>query len=173
MIHQGGCILDKVIPVFSEYNIKRKSVLIIFFITLCILPIIFLIKRHDIVIIWIVFLLELILLPITIIMITDHVSVYHDRIETGSIFSKSTILFNEIKGMDIKVIEQSYRWKKWKVTSIIFLNNQNYTLLSLPVKSTNRIHDIILAIEKNNSKIKLGPNLIQYFSENIDYTKRL
>lgn len=156
--------MKREVPIFSEYNIKRKLILIIFFITLCILPVFILINRHDILSIWLVLLLELMLLPFTIIMITDHISLYQDRIETGSIFSKSTILFSEIKGLDMKIIEQTYRWKKWKVESIVLLNNQNYILLSLPVKSTKRMHDIIFTIEKNNKKIKFSQNIIQYLN---------
>lgn len=167
-----GCnILNKETLIFSEYNIKRKLILIFFFVTICILPILVLVNRHDIPAIWIVFFLELILVPFTIIIITDHISLYPDRIETGSVFSKSIILFNEIKGLDIKLIEQSYRWKKWKVISIVFLNNQNCILLTLPAKSTKRLHDIICALENSNKKIKLSHDLIEYLNENVNYQK--
>ncbi|EKQ57617.1 MULTISPECIES: hypothetical protein [unclassified Clostridium] len=160
--------MNKRILIFSEYNIKRKLILIIFFVTLCILPIFILVSQHDILVIWVVFLLELILVRFTIILITDHISLYSDRIETGNVFSKSIILFNEIKKLDLKLIEQSYRWKKWKVISIVFLNSQNYILLTLPVKSTKRLHDIISALESNNN-IKLSQNLIEYLNENANH----
>lgn len=162
--------MDKGILIFSEYNIKRKLILIIFFVTLCILPIFILVNRHDIAAIWFVFLLELMLLPTTIIIITDHVSLYEDRIETGSIFSKSIILFSKIKSLDLKLIEQSYRWKKWTTISIVFLDNQNYVLLTLPAKSTNRLPDIIIALENNNN-VKLSQNLIEYLNKNTSYKK--
>ncbi|QES75396.1 MULTISPECIES: hypothetical protein [Clostridium] len=103
-------------------------------------------------------------------LITDHISLYQDRIETGSVFSKSIILFSDIKGLDLKLIEQTYRWKRWNVLSIVFLNNQNYSLLTLPVKSIKRISDIIYALE-NNNKIKLSENLIEYLNENANYKK--
>ncbi len=162
--------MNKEIPIFSEYNIKRKLILIFFFVIICILPVFVLINRHDILAIWCVFLFELILLPFIIMLITDHISLYQDRIETGSVFSKSIILFNDIKGLDLKLIEQTYRWKRWNVLSIVFLNNQNYSLLILPVKSIKRISNIIYALE-NNNKIKLSENLIEYLNENANYKK--
>ncbi|CUU49013.1 hypothetical protein [Clostridium beijerinckii] len=161
--------MDTERPIFSEYNTKRKSVVIIFFVILCMIPIFLLVNWHDIVVIWSVFLVELFLIPITIILTTDHVSLFSDRIETGNAFSKSIILLNEIKGVDIKSFEQSYRWEKWEDLSIIFLNNQNYILLTLPVKFTKRISDIIIAIENNNNKIKISQNLIKYLNENTNY----
>lgn len=129
----------------------------------------------DIGAIWFFILIELMSLPLTIIIYTDHVSVYKDRIETGNVFSKKTTMFEAIKKLDIKLVQESCRGKKYDVLYAIFFSYRGQELLRIKVEytllSTNRIADIVSVMENYNNNIELSKEFIKYLNENTNYKK--
>ncbi|NRT73820.1 hypothetical protein [Clostridium beijerinckii] len=95
-------ILKREVPIFTDYNMIKKLMFMPLFTLLCGFPLFLIIstKSKDIGAICFFMLIELIYLPLTIIIYTDHVGVYSDRIETGNVFSKKTTLFEAIKKLD-------------------------------------------------------------------------
>ena len=168
--------MKKEVPIFTDYNIIRKLLILIVFAVGFIFQFFMLVSQHDLVPILFCFLLELMCLLIEIYIATWHVSLYTDRIETGSIFSKETILFKAIKELDIRLVEESCKGKKYEVLYAIFLGYRGQELLKIPVNSrslaTTKIFDIISVAENCNDKIKRSDNLIEYLKENTNYKKK-
>jgi hypothetical protein len=169
--------LKRQAPIFTDYNMIKKLMFMPLFILLCGFPLFLIIstKGKDIGAIWFFILIELISLPLTIIIYTDHVSVYSDKIETGNVFSKKTTLFKVIKKLDIKLMQESCRGKKYDVLYAIFFSKRSQELLRIKVKSTllstNRIDDIISIIKNYDNKIELSKDFIKYLNENTNYKK--
>jgi hypothetical protein len=169
--------LKQEVPIFSDYNMIKKLMFIPLFIFLCGFPgfVIICVKNEEIGVICFFILIELISLVLTIAIYTDHVSVYKDRIDTGNIFSKKTTLFKAINKLDIKLVQESYRGKKYDVLYAIFFSHSGQELLRIKVKytllSTNRIADIITVIKNYNNKIELSKEFIKYLNENTNYKK--
>ena len=167
--------MKKEVPIFTDYNMIKKIMFMPLFIFLCGFPafIIICTEGKDIGAICFFLIIELICLPLTIAIYTDHVSVYSDRIETGNVFSKKTTLFKAIKKLDIRLVQESYRGKKYDVLYAIFFSYRGQELLRIKVKytlvSTNRIDDIISVIKNYNNKIELSKDFIKYLNENTNY----
>ncbi len=150
------------------------------FMLLCGFPILMIINIKDIGPICFFLFVELITLVLTVYIYTDHVSVYPDRIETSNIFSKETVLLKEIKKVDIKLVQESYRGKNYDVLYSIFLGNHGQEILRLRIKytllymlrSTARISDIISTIENYNKKIEISKNFIEYLNANTSYKRK-
>ncbi|EKQ56109.1 MULTISPECIES: hypothetical protein [unclassified Clostridium] len=167
-------------PILTDYNMAVKLIFMPLFILLCVFPILMIICIKNIGFICFFLFAELIMLAVTVYIYTNHVSVYTDRIETSNIFSKETVLFKAIKKLDIKLVQESYRGKKYGVLYSIFFGNHGQEILKLRVKSTPlsillstaRISDIISIIENYNKKIEISKNFIKYLNENTNYKRK-
>lgn len=162
-------------PILTDYNMSIKLMFMPLFIIMCGFPIVMIICTKSIGFICLLVFMELIMLAITIYTYTDHVSVYTDRIETRNVFSDVTVLFKAIKKIDIKLVEESCKGKKYNVLYGIFFDNHGQELLKLRIESTlmctNKIADIITIIENYNKKIDISKNFIKYLNENTNYKK--
>ncbi|AQR94262.1 hypothetical protein [Clostridium saccharoperbutylacetonicum] len=165
------------VPIFSDYNMIKKLMFMPLFIFICGFPVFLIIctKNEELGSICFFILIELISLILTIAIYTDHVSVYSDKIESGNVFLKKTTLFKAISKLDIKLVQESYRGKKYDVLYAIFFSHSGQELIRIKVKytllSTNRIADIITVIKNYNNKIELSKEFIKYFNENTNYKK--
>lgn len=164
--------MEKEVPIFTDYNMTKKFMVMPIFIILCGFPALPIIYAKDIEVICFCLFIEIISLPLTIFCITSHISLYPDRIEIGTWPIKNIILFKNIKKLDIGIVDQTIRYKTNHLLSIIFWGNSGNTLTTIPFKSTSRPLDIISVIGRSNNKIMLSKNLIEYLNENTNYKKK-
>jgi hypothetical protein len=162
--------LKREAPIFTDYNMKNKIRYIPLFIILCIFSILPITSIKDIGGICFFLFIGIISLLIAVLILTSHVNLYSDRMEVGSIFSKSIILFKEIKVVDIKSFEGSYRGNGWKTLKIIFLTKNDYMLGSIP--ANNRIADVITIIKNSNKELKISHNLLEYLNGSTNYKEK-
>lgn len=169
--------MKREVPIFTDYNMIKKLMVMPIFIFFCGFPVFLIIDTESKNIGSICFFLFLGIISLSqiIIIYTNHISVYKDRIETGNVFSKKTTLFESIKKLDIRLVQESYRGGKYIVSYAIFFGEHGQELLKLRIESTlsskNRIADIISVMENYNNKIELGKDVIKYLNENINYKK--
>lgn len=149
--------MKRELPIFSEYNMSKKFKIILLLIIFCGLSIFVITSTSDVGAICFILLMQIMSLMILAYILTSHFSVYSDKIEVGSVFSKSIVLFNKIKVVDIKLVEGSYRGHKWSGLRIIFLDKQNHILCSL--SASKRIPDVISIVKNYNYQIKISHDL--------------
>lgn len=154
--------MKREVPVFSEYNMNKKFKIIPLFIILCSLPIFPMISTKDVGIICFLLVIQIIPLAIAAYILTSHFSVYSNKIEVGSVFSKSIVLFNKIKEVDIKLVEGSNKGYKWSAIRIIFLDKQNHVLCSIPASES--IPYVISIVKNYNYQINISHDLKEYLN---------
>ncbi len=154
--------MKREVPIFSEYNMNKKFKTILFLIIFCGWSILVITSAGDVGIICFFILMQIMSLVILVYILTSHFSVYSDKIEVGSVFSKSIVLFNKIKVIDIKLVEGSYRGHKSKALRIIFLDKQNHILCSL--SASERIPDVISTLKNYNYQINISHDLKEYLN---------
>lgn len=89
--------MKREVPIFSDYNMIKKLMFLPVSIFSCGFSIILITSSENIKEGCFSLFLGIASLLMTIVIYTDHVSVYSDRIETGNVLSKKTTLFKAIK----------------------------------------------------------------------------
>ncbi|NRT73826.1 hypothetical protein [Clostridium beijerinckii] len=141
---------------------NKKFKIMPLFIILFILPIFPMTSTSDVEIICFLLAMQIIPLAIAVYILTSHFSVYSNKIEVGSVFSKSIVLFNKIKEVDIKLFEGSNKGYNWSALKIIFLDKQNHILCTLPV--SNSIPCVISILKNYNYQINISHDLKEYLN---------
>ncbi|WP_146145470.1 MULTISPECIES: hypothetical protein [Clostridium] len=141
---------------------NKKFKIMPLFIILFILPIFPMTSTSDVEIICFLLAMQIIPSVIAVYILTSHFSVYSNKIEVGSVFSKSIVLFNKIKVIDIKLFEGSNKGYNWSALKIIFLDKHNHILCSLP--ASNSIPGVISILKNYNYQINISNDLKEYLN---------